>query len=142
MPLSGGGMEEALMNQFRRFMYGRYGVDRFSQALIYMTLAVSIIATFSRYRMIFLVSYALLAYAIFRMISKNISKRSQENMIYCRLMGSIKKSLNQIKLSLIGTKTHKYYKCKHCRQMIRVPRGKGKICITCPKCRAEFVKRT
>jgi ribosomal protein L37AE/L43A len=63
-------------------------------------------------------------------------------MAYYKVADSVKRSLTNLKLSLVGTKTHKYYRCTHCRQLIRVPRGKGKICISCPKCRTEFIKRT
>ena len=130
------------MNQIRRFMYGRYGFDQLSRALIVMALVISLISSFSRSGYILLISYIPLFYAIFRTLSKNIAKRSQENMMYCQLAGRLKNRLSQLKLLALGTKTHKYYKCGKCRQTIRVPRGKGKISITCPKCRAEFVKRT
>jgi hypothetical protein len=89
-----------------------------------------------------LLSYIPLVYAFVRILSKNIAKRSQENMMYCRFAGMVKNRLQQIMLMIVGTKTHKYYKCSKCSQTIRIPRGKGKICITCPKCKREFVKRT
>jgi hypothetical protein len=130
------------MNWLRRFMYGRYGFDHYSRALVFGSLFLSLIASFSRVNLIFLISYIPLVYAVFRITSKNIAKRTQENLVYCRIAESVKNKLRNIKLALIGTKTHKYYRCSHCKQSIRVPRGKGKICITCPKCKAEFIKRT
>ena len=130
------------MNQFRRLMYGRYGFDQYTQAIVMSSLLISLVAMISRYKLIFIGSYLLLGYAIFRIVSKNIAKRSQENLIYCSFINAIKKKLRNLKLSLIGTKTHKFYKCSRCRQTIRVPRGKGRICISCPKCKTEFIKRT
>lgn len=130
------------MNNIRRFMYGRYGFDQLSKGLIVLALIISVASSFSKYGILILISYIPLGYVIFRTLSKNIAKRTQENVIYCRMIDSIKKKLNDFKLSLIGTKTHKYYKCNRCKQTIRVPRDKGKICITCPKCKTEFVKRT
>lgn len=130
------------MNQIRRFMYGRYGIDRLNRMLVFAAFFISLIALFSRYRLINIGAYLLLAIVLVRSISKNIAKRSQENLVYCRFADSVKNKLRLIKLSLIGTKTHKYYKCSRCRQTIRIPRGKGKICITCPKCKAEFIRRT
>jgi DNA-directed RNA polymerase subunit RPC12/RpoP len=134
---------EDKMNQFRRFMYGRYGFDQYSRTLIVISLSLSIIVmTITRFTPIYILAYIPLIYAIYRALSKNISKRSMENMIYLNIAGSARKKMNQLKLNLVGTKTHKYYKCSNCKQIIRVPRGKGKICITCPKCKSEFFKRT
>ncbi len=130
------------MNGLRRFMYGRYGVDQFSRALVILALILSVTASFTRYGILMILAYIPLCYVIFRTLSKNIHKRTQENVAYCRFADQVKHWFNSIKLSLIGTKTHKYYKCNHCKQTIRVPRGKGKICITCPKCKTEFVRRT
>lgn len=130
------------MNQLRRFMYGRYGFDQYTRALIFISFFISLLSIVVRFLPLTILSYILLIYAIFRTASKNISKRSQENLIYFKLSGAVKNKFKNLKLTLIGTKTHKYYKCSRCSQIIRVPRGKGKICITCPKCRTEFTKRT
>ncbi len=130
------------MNQLRRFMYGRYGLDQYSRALVFIAFFVSLLAMVVRFTPLILLSYLVLIYSIFRTLSRNISKRTQENMVYYKIAGALKNKLKNLKLTLIGTKTHKYYRCSHCKQTIRVPKGKGKICITCPKCRAEFIKRT
>jgi ABC-type transport system involved in cytochrome bd biosynthesis fused ATPase/permease subunit len=130
------------MNQLRKFMYGRYGFDQLSRALVITSLLITLITTFTRSNVLVLIGYIPLVYAIFRMVSKDIQKRTQENMKYCQFAGFLRSKLNQLKLSFFGTKTHKYYKCAKCNQTIRVPRGKGKICITCPKCKTEFMKRT
>jgi hypothetical protein len=133
---------EVIMNQLRRFMYGRYGFDQYTRALVFLSLFLSLITTFTRIAPLFLVAYIPLIYAVFRTLSKNISKRSQENMAYYRIETAVKSKFSHSKMALVGDKTHKYYKCPQCKQTIRVPRGKGKICITCPKCRREFIKKT
>lgn len=130
------------LDSLRRFMYGRYGFDQLSRGLIILALIISVISSFLRFPYLVLLSYLPLAYAIYRTLSKNIARRTKENITYCRITGNVKKKMNNLKLILIGTKTHKYYKCRRCKQTIRVPRNKGKICITCPKCRSEFIKRT
>lgn len=130
------------MNQFRRFMYGRYGLDQLGRALIVITLLFSLVGSFTRLIPLYLISYLFLGYALFRILSKNIQKRSGENLMYYKISHSFINKVKQTKQDLFGTKTHKYYHCPQCRQTIRVPRGKGKICITCPKCKREFIKRT
>jgi hypothetical protein len=130
------------MNQLRKFMYGRYGFDQYTRAIILTGLAITLIASLTRNSLIILLSYIPIIYAFFRILSKNIQKRSKENYIYCDIIRKVKVNFNNFKLLAIGTKTHKYYKCRNCRQMIRIPRGKGKISISCPKCKKEFVSRT
>jgi ribosomal protein L37AE/L43A len=77
-----------------------------------------------------LISYGFLAWAIFRMLSKNVYKRYEENRKYLRFLDRWK------------DKEHRYYDCPKCKQTVRVPRGKGKISITCPTCKEKFVKKT
>lgn len=130
------------MNQLRKFMYGRYGLDQLSRAIMYFALALALIASFTRSRVLVSLAYLAIIYALFRILSKNIQKRQRENFIYIDFAGKTKTRLKNFKLLLVGTKTHKYYRCRNCRQMIRIPRGKGKVSIICPKCRREFISRT
>jgi hypothetical protein len=130
------------MNRFRNYMYGRYGFDQLTRALLIVAFLLSLITTYARIKWLIFLPYLPFICAIYRVLSKNIQARTQENMAYCRVMNNINARLRHLKLSLVGTKTHKYYVCAHCKQTIRVPRGKGKICITCPKCKYEFIRRT
>lgn len=130
------------MNRLREFMYGRYGFDQLSRALVVVSLLLSVFTIFIKASWLTLLLYIPLIYVFYRMMSKDIQRRTKENMAYCRMADSMKKRLTNLKQSLVGTKTHVYYKCQKCKQTIRVPRGKGKICITCPKCKTEFIKRT
>ena len=75
-------------------------------------------------------SYGLMIWAIFRCLSRNTYKRYQENRRYLQLLDRVK------------DRQHRYYDCPKCRQRVRVPRGKGKISITCPRCKEKFVRKT
>ena len=77
-----------------------------------------------------MMKYVLMAIVIFRMLSRNTYKRYQENRKYLTLVERLK------------DREHRYFDCPRCRQPVRVPRGKGKIAITCPKCREKFIKKT
>ena len=76
------------------------------------------------------ISYALMAWAIFRTFSRNTYKRYQENRKYLMLLQRLK------------DREHCYFDCPRCRQQVRVPRGKGKIAISCPKCKEKFIRKT
>ena len=128
------------MNWFRRFMMGRYGVDQLSFAMLLLS---CLLAMFTRGRLwpLSLVGLAVMALAYYRMLSRNISARAQENGVFLRGWYRLRKGWNSL-LDRMGDKTNRYYRCPGCRQRLRVPRGRGNIVITCPKCHREFTKRT
>ena len=118
----------------RNFMMGRYGTDRLNMVILSVGLAASLLSVILRAPVmdliLFVLSYGMMFWAIFRTLSRNTYKRYQENRKFLQLVGRIK------------DREHRYFDCPKCRQMVRVPRGKGKISITCPRCREKFVKKT
>ncbi len=119
---------------FRQFMVGRYGTDKLNTAILVAGLIACLLSMFLRLPLLnwvlTMVSYALMGYALFRMFSRNTYKRYEENRKYLRFLEQFK------------DKDHRYYACPRCRQTVRVPKGKGKISITCPKCKEKFIKKT
>ena len=81
-------------------------------------------------------------YVYFRMFSKNIQKRYEENMKYLQLKRQVMGRFEKEKRMIADRKVNHIYKCPTCKQKIRIPKGKGKICITCPKCGTEFTKKS
>ena len=79
-------------------------------------------------------------YVYFRMFSKDHQKRYQENVKFLETKNKFLKKVRSEKAIMKQRKTHHIYKCPTCRQKIRIPKGKGRICITCPKCKTEFTK--
>lgn len=130
------------MNRFKQFMSGRYGFDQLSQGLVILSLILSVAGTLTHSSILITISYIPFIYAIYRILSRNTNQRIKENYQYTKYINTVKDRFLKVKRKIMGTKTHKYYACPKCKTTIRVPRGKGKICITCPKCRTEFVKRT
>jgi len=119
---------------YRRFMEGRYGTDRLNMTILTAGLVLCILSMFFRIPAVNLIltllSYVLMFWAIFRTLSRNTYKRYQENRKYLQIFDRMK------------DRDHRYFDCPKCRQLVRVPRGKGKIAITCPRCREKFVKKT
>lgn len=118
----------------RRFMMGRYGTDKLNMTILLVGLAASLLSVFVRLPLVNLLlvlfSYCLMGWALFRMLSRNTYKRYQENRKYLMLIQRFK------------DREHRYFDCPRCRQQVRVPRKKGKISITCPKCREKFIRKT
>ena len=117
-----------------RFMSGRYGTDKLNSHLLWTGVAFCLLSMFMPLAGLVLamtgLSYLFMGIAVFRCLSRNTYKRYQENRKYLAFWSRVK------------DREHKYFACPRCRQSVRVPKGKGKISITCPKCREKFVKKT
>lgn len=130
------------MGWLQRFMMGRYGVDQFSVALLVISLIMSFGLRFVPVPGVYLVTYLPLGYCIFRMLSRNISSRRAENNWFLRVWNPIVRWFRNTHQRFKDRKFHRYFRCPECKTTVRVPKGKGKIQITCPKCRHEFIKKT
>lgn len=135
-----------MRERFARFMQGRYGADQLGTFLVVLALILMVVELFFP---VFRVRQALsaagllvLVFAYYRMFSKNHSRRYRENQQFMKYYGKVRFFLEREKSRMRQRKTHRIYKCPSCRQSIRVPKGKGKIAITCPKCRTEFIRRS
>ena len=128
------------MNWLRKFMYGRYGIDELSTALLGFSLVLMLILGLlpRSLRVLSIIAYIPLIFYIFRTFSKNIFKRQQEYYKYLSFKNTSISKLRKYKSRIQDSKTHKYFKCPNCGQELRVPRGNGKITITCPKCKTSF----
>lgn len=131
-----------MKEKFQRFMIGRYGNDEFSKFLTIVALILCIIELFTNNLIINSIILVLLFYLYFRMFSRNYNKRYAENQKYLQIKNKIVAKFNSEKSMMQQRKTHHIYKCPTCGQKIRIPRGKGRICITCPKCKTEFTKKS
>ena len=131
-----------MKQKFQNFMSGRYGVDDFSKALLYATLALCLVSLFTRNRMLNLLLTAGLVFIYYRMFSKNYSRRYQENLWYLRQKDKVMHFFRRQNSLAQQRKTHRIYTCPQCRQKIRIPKGHGKVQITCPQCKTAFIQRS
>jgi hypothetical protein len=115
-------------------MAGRYGTDKLNMTILGVGVVCAVITIFVQHPVadltLMVISYGLMGWAIFRSFSRQTYKRYQENRRFLMLVDRIKDRRNR------------YFECPRCRQIVRVPRGKGKIAITCPKCKERFIKKT
>lgn len=129
-----------------RFMAGRYGNDKLNQFMMAVFLGGAVLNLFVRnaYASTVLNSWEclLILLVYIRMFSRNISKRYAENQKYLALENRLRRFFGQKRYLMQQRKEYHIYKCPGCKQKIRIPRGKGKISIRCPKCGEEFIKNS
>lgn len=130
-----------MRERIAKFMIGRNGNDRFNMALLIaagVCLLLGSIIRGSIGGLFSLLVLVLLVYSYFRMLSKNIYKRQEENGKYLRFRYKVVSEFNIIKERWKQRKDYKFFTCPSCHAKLRVPRGRGKIKIVCRKCGNSF----
>ncbi len=131
-----------LNTKMQQFMVGRYGADELGRFISVSTLVCLLLSLFTKWGILYWIGLFLIFYTYFRMFSKNVSKRYQENQKFLTLRYKVVAKWSLMKKHFSERKMYRFFKCPQCKQKVRVPKGRGKICITCPKCRTEFVKKS
>jgi hypothetical protein len=133
------------MNRFRmmlsNMMRGRYGTDNLNKAMCTLSLVLIVINLFANQRIIHTAIVLLLILIYCRMFSRNFNKRYLENQKYLQFISKFKKSGGMGNFTQSKSKTHKILRCPGCGDKLRVPKGAGKINITCPHCNTKFIKK-
>ena len=131
---------------FTRLMAGRNGPDHLNRFLSVVFLILAVCSMFVRNprlaSVLFTLSMALFVYVMFRMLSRNIYRRQQENGAYLRERYKITSWWNGLRDRWAQRKDYKFFKCPSCHTRLRVPKGKGKLNIVCRKCGTSFQRRT
>ena len=135
--------------KLQNFMMGRYGMDQLNMAMTILALVLTLLAAVTGWGILSTIGTVLLVLTFFRTYSRNISARYQENVKFMpywqKLMNlwyRMKRWFQQKQQQWKDRKTHRYFSCPSCHQTLRVPKGKGKIKISCPKCKTELIRKT
>lgn len=136
---------DKISSALRKFMYGRYGSDQLNLCLMAICLVLWLLSALIQVAVVQtilgILSYAAILYAIFRMMSRNYDSRRKENDWFLEKTGPITRALKRMRRQM-GDKDYKYFKCPSCGQTLRVPKGKGKIQVTCQNCGTSFQQKT
>ena len=132
-------------------MQGRYGFDSFSNflltigmilVLINLILSFTPMGTSLTALLISFLAWIVIIYSYFRVFSKNFKKRNAENEWFVKRTSKIRECFRRRRCMRRIRRTHRIFVCPACSQKIKIPKGKGKIVVTCPKCRMEFNEKT
>ena len=127
-----------IKEKIARYMVGRYGIDRLYYFLLAICFIIIIINTFINSLILSFIESCLFIYAFYRVISRNVYKRQQENEKFTKLIDKPKKFFNLQKCKLRDRNTHVYKKCPNCKNNLRLPKQKGKHTVACPCCQTRF----
>ena len=126
---------QRLKYRFAIFMQGRYGMDQLGKAMNTAAIILLIVSVFTKWQWSYFAAIILIVLLYARVFSKKLDKRYKENQRFINFRTDWKRKREQKKI-------YRFYKCPKCKQKVRVPKGRGKICITCPKCRTEFIRHS
>ncbi|MCI8474547.1 MAG: hypothetical protein HFF07_04345 [Oscillospiraceae bacterium] len=129
------------MNWLRRLMAGRYGSDQLGLALVALYGVLYLLSRLLRSTMLHYLSLAAILWAFYRMFSRQLERRRAENARFLESAGPLIRKYN-VNRCRRRDKDHCYFKCPNCGQQLRVPKGKGKISITCRSCGVSFEEKT
>ena len=129
------------MSWLQKIMYGRYGMDQLGLALGGGYVLLYILSILFRSRVLWWAALILLAVELFRMLSRQVGKRREENERFLRAVGPLIRKITLFRCRM-KDKDHAYFRCPGCGQQLRAPKGKGKISVTCRSCGAVFEKKT
>ena len=133
---------ERLRYKTATFMYGRYGNDELTKFLMILALILMVISWLPNLGLVYFVALALMIWSLFRSFSRNLEKRRRERERYLKLRKPIADFFKLSKNKWRDRKTHVYFKCKKCRAVLRVPKGKGSIVVICTRCKDRIEKET
>ena len=125
----------------QRFMAGRRGADELSMALLIAGVVLSMLSSIFRLGILYYISLAIYIFALFRMFSRNLAKRQEENAAFLKLWRGSTSSVRQLFNRVKNTRKYKYFKCPECKSRLRLPRGVGEVTVTCGKCHHAFKQK-
>lgn len=127
---------------FRNFMAGRYGIDQLTIAMLIAGMVLTFIGDVFDLYLLTLLTYVLFLGCIYRTTSRKISVRQDENYKFLQYYNPAKSWITGKYNIAKSSRNYKYFKCPNCNQQLRVPRGRGKIAVTCSKCNNKFIKKS
>ena len=131
-----------MKERMQRFMAGRFGNDQLNQFIFIVAIISMVLEIITRQSLFYTLTLVLLILAYVRVFSRNINKRYEENMKFLQKKDAILNKFRKQKYYAAQRRNYHIYTCPQCKQKIRIPKGKGKISITCPKCRTSFIKKS
>lgn len=128
--------------KLRDFMIGRYGMDGMGRFLMGASMACLLLSSLFHSHLLRWAAWGLMLWGLYRVLSRDVNKRLQENSMFYALKNQFTAQVYEKKAEWQQRNVYRYFRCPQCGQKLRVPTGRGKISITCPKCQNQFIKKS
>lgn len=132
---------EKFKHGVRQFMAGRHGADELTNTMVIIALVLMLFTAVTGSSLLNLISLILYGVSIFRMFSRNVAKRYEENRKFVEWRQKLTTSVSQRWVRLKNTKKYRYFKCPECGALLKLPRKVGEVTVTCGKCRHSFKQK-
>lgn len=132
---------DGTVNFLRRVMAGRYGLDQLGLFNMFLYFVLYLVSLFTGWLVFYVLSVLFVALFLFRSLSRNLPRRQRENAAFLKLTAPVRNWWRTQRM-IRTDKAHRYFKCPNCGQHLRVPRGNGKIRVTCRACGTSFEKKS
>lgn len=134
--------KQSISKRLNDWMRGRNGADELGNTVVALSIIVLIINLFAHTRVLAVGALAMAIYSCWRMSSKNVTARRKENREFLKAFAPAIRWIKNPKASINEQRSYKHLTCPTCGQQMRVPRGKGKMRVTCPNCHKKFEARS
>ena len=124
------------------WLQGRNGSDELGICVSLVALILVIVNIFLNSFIISVIALVLIVYTFWRSASRNLEARENENGVFCEFLGPVRPWVRNPVEAFSEARAYRHFKCPECGQRVRVPRGKGKVRVRCPKCSTKFDARS
>lgn len=124
------------------WLRGRQGPDDLAVFSVNLAIVLVLVNVFVRTSWLGWVALVLVAYSMFRIQSKNLGVRARENAAFLKALGPARPWIQNPRAAWSELRAYRHVRCTSCKQRVRVPRGKGKLRVTCPRCKSKFEVRS
>ncbi|MDU7337913.1 MAG: hypothetical protein E7L17_07355 [Clostridium sp.] len=131
-----------MLERFRRAMYGRYGGDQLMVGSLILYMLLIMLSRLINFYPLTLVAYLIFGWSMFRILSRNLPRRYAENQLFLKYWNKVTAWFHSKQKYVQDHKVYRYFKCPKCTTRLRVPKGRGKIEVTCPVCKAQFIRKS
>ena len=132
--------------KLNQFMMGRYGQDALSKFSLIVFVVLALVGLLVRdgigRSVLNFLMLAVLVLWYLRVFSRNFEKRRRENAVYLKYRNAVVRWFKSLKDRWTQRKDYRFFRCPSCHTLLRVPKGKGRVRLTCRKCGTSFERKT
>ncbi len=129
-----------MRTRLNMFMLGRNGVDFLNKHLFRIAAVIAGVNLLLS-GWVGILPPVMAGYALFRTLSRNLTVRQMEDLTARKTYDRAKEKISGAPQRAKQSRDYRFFSCPGCGSYLRVPRGKGRIHVTCPRCGHRFDRK-